>query len=114
MESQEKKLLPRSAARSRVKHETSKIALAGVLIFCACWLIACLIGWFVGLSEAYLMAAVPTTVAATSVGFYAWKAKAENVIKIRGKDATPEQKQETANILAQQSMTDNQSGYMGY
>jgi hypothetical protein len=62
--------------------ETSKKVLKYALVFCAIWGVVVLVGWFSGLEDAPTMAGVPAGVAAIVIGFYEWKAKAENMLKI--------------------------------
>ena len=62
--------------------ETSKKVLLFVLAFSLAGLVACLVGWFIGLPGAAPMAGIFSGLAGAEVGFYSWKAKNENVLKI--------------------------------
>ena len=66
----------------RRRRETSKVVLAVVLVVCFVFTGIIIYGW--------LVLIVPTpqfqgnlAPAATAIGFYAWKAKAENQIKLK-------------------------------
>jgi len=74
------------------KRETSKTILGSVLIFCGCTIVAVIVGWFMRLENAPEIIATIMTVGSAVVGFYLWKAKAENIQKIqRGAVLTEEQ-----------------------
>ena len=74
------------------KRETSKTILGSVLIFCGCTIVAVIVGWFMRLENAPEIIATIMTVASAVVGFYLWKAKAENLVKIqRGAVLTEDQ-----------------------
>lgn len=65
-----------------MKHEFSKIVLAIVIII---WIAGAIFGGIIVYLDHYGLEALFTYIGAptaTAVGFYAWKAKAENVIKI--------------------------------
>lgn len=64
-----------------VKIETSKKVLGCVLIVGGLMSIAILIGWFVGLADAPGMLGVVVSIMSVTVGFYKWKARAENIAK---------------------------------
>ena len=68
----------------RRKREASKIILAAVLIVCFTMVGIVLYGWLVyDRADAAALAGVLITPATTAIGFYSWKAKAENQIKLR-------------------------------
>lgn len=68
----------------RRKIETSKIVLAVVLVVCFIFTGIIIYGWLVyERQDAAGLAGVILTPAATALGFYSWKAKAENEIKLR-------------------------------
>lgn len=96
------------------KRETSKVVLACVLCFCAVGAVCVLIGWiaFDRADAAALMAAVLSP-ALTAVGFYAWKAKAENVLKI-AKGIDKDAEREALNTVAQEKMQGNNNDFYGY
>ena len=62
--------------------ETSKFVLGCTLLFCAVLAVAILAGWYYGLDGAPEMLAIPAGIAGTVIGFYSWKARAENAIKL--------------------------------
>jgi uncharacterized membrane protein YfcA len=61
--------------------ETSKKVLGAVLVFCILGIIASMVGWFIGLQQAPEMAGIFSGIVLTEIGFYTWKAKAENIQK---------------------------------
>lgn len=63
--------------------ETMKQIVFWVLLFCAIAVVAIFIGWYIGLPNPVGMFAVVSGIAMLAVGYYAWKAKAENVEKIK-------------------------------
>lgn len=68
----------------RRKKETSKVVLAVVLIVCFVFTGIIIYGWLVlDRTDAAGLAGVILAPAATAIGFYAWKAKAENQIKLK-------------------------------
>lgn len=68
----------------RRKKETSKVVLAVVLIVCFVFTGIIIYGWLVlDRTDAAGLAGVVLTPAATALGFYSWKAKAENEIKLQ-------------------------------
>lgn len=68
----------------RRKKETSKVVLAVVLIVCFVFTGIIIYGWLVlDRTDAAGLAGVILTPAATALGFYSWKAKAENEIKLQ-------------------------------
>lgn len=68
----------------RRKRETSKVVLAAVLIVCFVFTGIIIYGWLVlDRSDAAGLAGVVLAPAATALGFYSWKAKAENEIKLQ-------------------------------
>lgn len=54
-----------------------------VLIFSGCLSVAVLIGWYFGLPNAIGMFAISAGIGTIAIGYYAWKAKAENIVKIK-------------------------------
>ncbi len=71
------------------KHETSKVALSCNLVFCYAGIAFALYAACVyGLSDASTIVASLCTLAAASIGFYSWKAKAENIAK-HARDKVP-------------------------
>ena len=64
------------------KIETSKKVLGGTLIFCGLAAIVILYGWLNGLEGAAEMLGVIAGTAGISLGFYHWKARGENLIKL--------------------------------
>ena len=65
-----------------MKHEFSKIVLAMIV---AVWIIGAIFGGIIVYLDHYGLEALFTYIGAptaAAVGFYAWKAKAENVVKI--------------------------------
>ena len=54
-----------------------------ILVFCAITIVAIFVGWYVGLPNCVGMFSVTAGIAMLAVGYYAWKAKAENVEKIK-------------------------------
>lgn len=74
------------------RRETSKTILGSVLIFCGALIVAVVVGWFMKLPDAPEIIATFATIGSVVVGFYLWKAKAENIVKIqRGAVLTDEQ-----------------------
>jgi len=68
----------------RRRRETSKVVLAAVLIVCFVFTGIIIYGWLVlDRTDAAGLAGVILTPAATALGFYSWKAKAENEIKLQ-------------------------------
>lgn len=67
----------------RRRIETSKVALAGVLIFCGAAFSATLIGWMCELDDAAAILGIIAGIAVLVVRYYMQKAQAENLIKIR-------------------------------
>ena len=68
----------------RRKKETSKVVLAVVLIVCFVFTGIIIYGWLVlDRTDAAGLAGVILAPAATALGFYSWKAKAENEIKLQ-------------------------------
>lgn len=68
----------------RRKKETSKVVLAAVLIVCFVFTGIIICGWLVlDRTDAAGLAGAILAPAATAIGFYAWKAKAENQIKLK-------------------------------
>ncbi len=68
----------------RRRRETSKVVLAVVLIVCFVFTGIIIYGWLVlDRTDAAGLAGVILTPAATALGFYSWKAKAENEIKLQ-------------------------------
>ena len=63
--------------------ETSKKALGGTLIFCACASTAVIVGWFMGLPDALGILGLIFALGTLVVKFYMEKAKAENLQKIK-------------------------------
>ena len=84
--------------------ETSKIVLGCTLLFCAVFAVAVLAGWYYGLDGAPEMLAIPASIAGTVIGFYSWKAKNENLIKLGGEKVN---KSVMKTIL---KMEDNENG----
>ena len=62
--------------------ETSKKALGGTLIFCACASTAVIVGWFMGLPDVLGILGLIFALGTLVVKFYMEKAKAENLKKI--------------------------------
>jgi len=68
----------------RRKKETSKVVLAVVLVVCFAMTGIVLFGWLkYDRTDAAGLAGVILAPAATALGFYSWKAKAENEIKLK-------------------------------
>ncbi len=68
----------------RRKKETSKVVLAVVLIVCFIFTGIVIYGWLKhDRTDAAGLAGVILAPAATALGFYSWKAKAENEIKLQ-------------------------------
>ena len=68
----------------RKRRETSKVVLAAVLVVCFAMTGVVLFGWLkYDRTDAAGLAGVILAPAATAIGFYAWKAKAENEIKLQ-------------------------------
>jgi hypothetical protein len=68
----------------RRRRETSKVVLAVVLVVCFAMVGVVLFGWLIwDRTDAAGLAGVILTPAATALGFYSWKAKAENEIKLQ-------------------------------
>ena len=68
----------------RRRRETSKVVLAVVLIVCFVFTGIIIYGWLVlDRTDAAGLAGVILAPAATALGFYSWKAKAENEIKLQ-------------------------------
>lgn len=65
------------------RRETSKVALAGILIFCGVAFIIVLVGWLCGMDDAATILAIIAGIAVLIVRYYMQKAQAENLIKIR-------------------------------
>ena len=63
--------------------ETMKQIVFWILVFSAVAVIVIFVGWFLGLPNPVGMFAVVSGIPMLSVGYYAWKAKAENVEKIK-------------------------------
>ena len=63
--------------------ETSKVALASVLIFCGIAFTATLAGWFCKLTEAPVILGIIAGIAVLVIRYYMRKAQAENIIKIK-------------------------------
>ena len=68
----------------RKRRETSKVVLAAVLVVCFAMTGVVLFGWLkYDRTDATGLAGVILAPAATALGFYSWKAKAENQIKLK-------------------------------
>ena len=68
----------------RRRRETSKVVLAVVLVVCFVFTGIIIYGWLVlDRTDAAGLAGVILAPAATALGFYSWKAKAENEIKLQ-------------------------------
>ena len=68
----------------RRRRETSKVVLAVVLIVCFVFTGIIIYGWLVlDRTDAAGLAGAILAPAATALGFYSWKAKAENEIKLQ-------------------------------
>jgi len=68
----------------RRRRETSKVVLAVVLLVCFIFTGIIIYGWLVlDRTDAAGLAGVILAPAATALGFYSWKAKAENEIKLQ-------------------------------
>lgn len=65
-----------------------------------------MIGWFNGLPDAWQMLGAVLVPGATALGFYAWKAKAENLVK----NAKKIDKDAIREILAELAKTQMGSG----
>ena len=65
------------------RRETSKVALAGILIFCGVAFIIVLVGWLCGMDDAATILGIIAGIAVLIVRYYMQKAQAENLIKIR-------------------------------
>ncbi len=63
--------------------ETSKKVLGAVLVVCFVYMTAIIIGWFMKIPDAPAMAGVVAGIASVVVGFYEWKARRENELKIK-------------------------------
>ena len=63
--------------------ETSKVALASVLIFCGIAFTATLAGWFCNLEDAPVILGIIAGIAVLVIRYYMRKAQAENIIKIQ-------------------------------
>lgn len=70
-------------SRRKRRRETSKVALAGILIFCGIAFIIVLVGWLCGMDDAATILAIIAGIAVLIVRYYMQKAQAENLIKIR-------------------------------
>ena len=95
------------------RFETSKVALAAALTFSFTGGLVVIIGWVQGLPDAWQMLGAVLVPGATALGFYAWKAKAENLVKNArkiDKDAIHEILAE----LAKTQMGANGQSYYGY
>jgi hypothetical protein len=68
-------------AKQKRRIETSKFALHTILAVGITGLAASVVGWFKGLPEAPAMAGVFAGLILAEVGFYTWKARAENIMK---------------------------------
>jgi len=101
------------------RFETSKVVLCCVL--CACFLmaLAILTGWFMGREDAAGLLAAVFTPGAISIGFYSWKAKAENVLKYAQKideikEGEKDVQREVLNTVARENVSGSNSYYNGY
>lgn len=66
------------------KRETSKVVLTVVLVVCFIFTGIIIYGWLLwDRADAAGLAGVILAPAATALGFYSWKAKAENEIKLQ-------------------------------
>lgn len=73
--------------KKREPATTSKIVLFATLIVWAIWITAIIAVWAIfDRSDAAGLAGAITVVAAVVIGFYEWKAKAENLAKYGNKD----------------------------
>ena len=63
--------------------ETSKQMLFWVLIYCGVALTVILIMWACGTAGAPAMASIYSAPAAVVIGFYEWKARGENLMKVK-------------------------------
>ena len=63
--------------------ETSKVALASVLIFCGIAFASTLAGWFCKLTEAPVILGIIAGIAVLVIRYYMRKAQAENIVKIK-------------------------------
>ena len=70
-------------SKRKRRRETSKVALAGILIFCGVAFIIVLVGWLCGMDDAATILAIIAGIAVLIVRYYMQKALAENLIKIR-------------------------------
>jgi uncharacterized membrane protein YfcA len=70
-------------SKRKRRRETSKVALAGILIFCGIAFIIVLVGWLCGMDDAATILAIIAGIAVLIVRYYMQKAQAENLIKIR-------------------------------
>lgn len=70
-------------SKRKRRRETSKVALAGILIFCGVAFIIVLVGWLCGMDDAATILAIIAGIAVLIVRYYMQKAQAENLIKIR-------------------------------
>jgi len=70
-------------SKRKRRRETSKVALAGILIFCGITFIIVLVGWLCGMDDAATILAIIAGIAVLIVRYYMQKAQAENLIKIR-------------------------------
>lgn len=62
--------------------ETAKKIVGSVLVMGYAMQLLSFVGWYLGLPEAPLMAGINTGLMAAAVGFYVWKARRENELKI--------------------------------
>ena len=63
--------------------ETMKQIVFWILVFCAVAVVAVFIGWYQGLPNPVGMFGIASGIAMSAVGYYAWKARAENIEKIK-------------------------------
>lgn len=72
---------------SKEKPTTSKLILFGTLITCGIFMAIVILAWVIwDRSDAAGLAAAIATIASIVIGFYEWKAKAENLSKYGKKD----------------------------
>ena len=64
-------------SRRKRRRETSKVALAGILIFCGIAFIIVLVGWLCGMDDAATILAIIAGIAVLIVRYYMQKAQAE-------------------------------------
>jgi len=69
--------------KRKKRPETSKVALAGILIFCGIAFIIVLVGWLCGMGDAATILAIIAGIAVLIVRYYMQKAQAENLVKIK-------------------------------